>query len=213
MYLLPPGSLASYRYSHHWDIQSNPKIVLFEIFEGNVVIMQKTGRWLVDLIQKFRTPILVSIFLILYLFSSAVITQGDESTGLSIGVAQWRHASGPEIAIQQETYDRLSDRLVALNLDDIEVILLPTSLKNAEDVDLVTSRYGVDILVWGWYDEFAVRGYVDIADATEQNGMTNSLAAYLENGGNPLAIRVLKVLGEFDYYEDGVSFCVPRWTP
>jgi hypothetical protein len=175
--------------------------------------MQKIGRWSVDPIQKFKMPILASIFLILYLFSSAVITQGDETTHLSIGIAQWRHVNGPEIAIQQETYDRLSDRLMALNLDDIDVIQLPTSLKNAEDVDLVASRYGVDILVWGWYDEVAVRGYVDLANATEQNGMTNSLAAYLENEGNPLAIRVLKVLSEFDYYEDGVSFCVPRWTP
>jgi hypothetical protein len=168
---------------------------------------------LVDILRSFRKLIIVIVLISLYLLSTASNTQGVETTPLIIGIAEWRHASGPYIAVQQVTYDRLSEKLIILDPDEFEVIQVPTTLINANSVDEVASRYGLDILVWGWYDEVAVRGFVDLANATEENGMTNSLAAYLENGGNPLAIRVLKVLSEFDYYEDGVSFCVPRWTP
>jgi hypothetical protein len=167
----------------------------------------------VDFIYQYRKLILLSVIIILYLFSSVVNTQGEEASQLVIGVAEWRHASGPGITVQSNTYNQLLDKLLFLNQDEFEVILLPTSLDTAREVDQIASQFGVDILVWGWYDEVAVRGYVDLANATEENGMTNSLAAYLENNGNPLAIRVLKILSEFDYYEDGVTFCVPRWTP
>jgi hypothetical protein len=184
-----------------------------QICEESFVIMYKLVKMSVDFLYPLRKPILISAFIALYLFSSATITLGEEPTQLVIGVAEWRHASGPEIAVQQNIYHRITDKLIALDLDDFEVVQLQSWLNNADDVDLITERYGIDILVWGWYDEVAVRGYVDLANATEENGMNNSLAAYLENDGNPLAIRVLKLLNEFDYYEDGVSFCVPRWTP
>jgi hypothetical protein len=171
------------------------------------------ARRTVDILYQFRKPILLSVIIILYLFSSVVNTQGEEPAQLVIGVAEWRHASGPAITVQSNTFYQLLDKLLILNQEEFEVILLPTSLETAREVDQIASKFGVDILVWGWYDEVAVRGYVDLANATEENGMTNSLAAYLENNGNPLAIRVLKILSEFDYYEDGVTFCVPRWTP
>lgn len=175
--------------------------------------MRELATKAVEILYPFRKQILIGLFVCLYLLSSALNTQGEEPSKLIIGVAEWRHAGGPAISIQQNTYDRIAEKLEFLDQNEFEVIQVPTALENANSVDSVASKYGLDILVWGWYDEVAVRGFVDLANATEENGMTNSLAAYLENGGNPLAIRVLKVLSDFDYYEDGVCFCVPRWTP
>jgi hypothetical protein len=87
------------------------------------------------------------------------------------------------------------------------------ALNNAHDVDAIADQYGVNLLVWGWYDEVAVRGYVDLAHATTKDGMGNSLSQFLEDGNNTGVIRVLKILSAFDYEVDGVGFCVPRWTP
>lgn len=133
-------------------------------------------------------------------------------SALRVGVAQWRQDGGAQQDVQQRTRNRLVEALEDLQLD-IEIVAVPVHLENADDVDAVTAAYDVDVLVWGWYDETAVRGYVDLANATEENGMTNSLAQFLENGGSPEVIRVLNALSSFDYIEDGVCFCVPRWNP
>jgi hypothetical protein len=132
---------------------------------------------------------------------------------LVIGVASWRHVDGPIIEVQEKTYQRLSREIKQMGLDDVSIVRLPVSLENALDADAIGSKFNVDMVVWGWYDKIAVRGYVDLVNATRTDGMTNCLSTFLERGGNTNVIRVLKVLSEFDYYQDGVSFCVPRWTP
>lgn len=132
---------------------------------------------------------------------------------LTIGVARWRHESGPILDIQDETYTTITERLEEKMLSNVTLVEIPTALKNANDVDAVAAEFGVDVIVWGWYDEVSIRGFVDLANATQENGLTNSLGAFLENGGSTETIRVLQVLSEFDYIGDGVFFCVPRWTP
>jgi hypothetical protein len=132
---------------------------------------------------------------------------------LTIGVARWRHESGPILDIQDETYTTITERLEEKMLSNVTLVEIPTALKNANDVDAVAAEFGVDVIVWGWYDEVSIRGFVDLANATQEDGLTNSLGAFLENDGSTETIRVLQVLSEFDYIEDGVFFCVPRWTP
>ena len=160
-----------------------------------------------------HVAIILGLSFILYFSSSAVRSQNQNPNSLIIGIAEWRNAGGQWINIQQSTFDHLVEKLQMLHLDDVQVVQVPTILENAEWVDQVTASYGIDVLVWGWYDEVAVRGYVDLANATDEDGMTNSLSAFLKHDGNPTVIRVLNVLSEFDYYQDGVSFCVPRWNP
>ncbi len=137
--------------------------------------------------------------------------QGDDYPKLMVGVAQWRYEGGPELDIQEHTYDRLLEAISTLK--NVTLVRIPISLENADAVDLVTLQYQLDVLVWGWYDKSAVRGYVDLAKATTGDGKTNSLSIFLENGGSTEAIHVLKALSKFEYQEDGVSFCIPRWAP
>ena len=132
---------------------------------------------------------------------------------LVIGIAQWRHENGPMMSIQEETFLNLTEKLDSMALSKVSVVKIPAALQNANDVNSIAAEFNVDVIVWGWYDEAAVRGFVDLANATQEDGLSNSLNAFLENGGSTEAIRVLKVLSEFDYFEDGVFFCVPRWTP
>ena len=132
---------------------------------------------------------------------------------LVIGVASWRHVDGPIVEVQENTFQRLSHEIEQMGLENVSILRLPVSLNNALDADAIGSKFNVDLVVWGWYDKIAVRGYVDLVNATRKDGMTNCLSTFLERGGNTNIIRVLKVLSEFDYYQDGVSFCVPRWTP
>jgi hypothetical protein len=149
----------------------------------------------------------------------AFVQQADYPDGFSattplvIGIASWRHVDGPIVEVQENTFQRLSREIEQMGLDDVSVKRLPVSLKNALDADTVGSKFNVDVVVWGWYDKIVVRGYVDLVNATRIDGMTNCLSTFLERGGNTNVIRVLKVLSDFDYYQDGVSFCVPRWTP
>ena len=147
----------------------------------------------------------------------AAILAGTEpsnaSSDLRIGIAQWRQDGSITLDVQQSTYQQLMQALEPLELNSVFIVLLPTSLSNAKDVDAVAAAYNVDVVVWGWYDEIAVRGYVDLANSTAEDGMTNDLQTFLERGGSTETIRVLKTLSEFDYYDDGVSFCVPRWNP
>ena len=132
---------------------------------------------------------------------------------LVIGIASWRHVDGPFINVQENTFQRLKHEIELLGLDGVSIVHIPESLRNALDIDAIGSKYSVDVVVWGWYEKIAVRGYVDLVNSTRTDGMTNDLSTFLEKGGNPQVIRVLKVLNEFDYDQDGVSFCVPRWTP
>ena len=132
---------------------------------------------------------------------------------LVVGVAQWRHESGPVMGIQEETFLNLTEKLDSMALTKVTVIKIPAVLQNANDVDSIAAEFEVNVIIWGWYDEVAVRGYVDLANATQEDGIINNLSAFLENGESTEVIQVLKVLSEFDYFEDGVNFCVPRWTP
>jgi hypothetical protein len=84
---------------------------------------------------------------------------------------------------------------------------------NAQAIDALAARYDVDVILWGWYDQEMVWSYVDLARATDSSGRTNSLAAFLEKGGSPEAVRVMQILSAFDYDQDGAYFCVPRWSP
>lgn len=145
--------------------------------------------------------------------SSSAEAEVYEYPPLRVAVAQWRHEGGNPQNVQQSTYDSLVSELDDLQLENVIVEQIPVALRNANDVDRVASDFQVDVIVWGWYDEIAVRGFVDLANATQEDGLTNSLDAFLKNGGSTESIRVLKVLSEFDYIEDGVYFCVPRWTP
>jgi hypothetical protein len=160
----------------------------------------------------------LSLFLMatlsLLFISSAVSIQPVASSQdtLMVGIANWRRDGGHSQDVQGQTFNNLVQKLKAVDLE-AKVFKIPAELKNANEVDFVAAQYGADVLIWGWYDEEGVRGYVDLANATEENGMTNSLGQFLENGGNTDVIRVLKTLSGFDYDQDGVYFCVPRWTP
>jgi len=168
---------------------------------------------LFNLFIRYHRPIIFSFISVLFIISAQIKPAYDDQIDLVIGIAEWRHLEGPEINVQQNTYLQLSEDLQSKGLEDVNVVLVPATLKNANYVEKVISQFGLDVLVWGWYDQNSVRGYVDLANATEENGMTNSLAAYLENGGKTNVIQVLKVLNEFDYDLDGIRFCVPRWSP
>ncbi len=162
-----------------------------------------------------RRQFFVGLGLVMLVFSSSSISAPGprESPSLVVGIAEWRHDGGPVVDVQQETLVELVNRLREKGLDDVQVVPVAATLQNARQVDQVAAQYDVDILVWGWYDEVAVRGYVDLPFATNEEGKTNCLTTFLEKGGSPDAIRVLDALSEFDYVVNGVSFCVPRWTP
>ena len=160
-----------------------------------------------------RTHLLIVIISLLVLFSAVHIqTAIADKENLVVAIAQWRQAGGDYQDVQQRTLARLEKTIRGLGLS-VELTPIPVELNNADDVEAVAALYNADVLVWGWYDDIAVRGYVDLANATEENGMTNSLDQFLKSGGSPDVIRVLNALNDFDYNQDGVSFCVPRWTP
>lgn len=157
-------------------------------------------------------------FLLLLLLAFPVIEKETEAqaAGISplvIGVAEWRHEGGPVLDVQANAYDSLLAELELLGLEQVTIVKIPASLATAMDTDAVAAEFDVDMILWGWYDDVAVRSYVDLANATQEDGLTNSLDAFLRHGGSTQAIRVLKVLSAFDYYETGLYFCVPRWTP
>jgi hypothetical protein len=156
---------------------------------------------------------LLGVLAIAFIQRSGHPTISSAPSPLVIGVASWRHVDGPFINVQENTFQHLKYEIERLGLDDVRIVHIPESLRNALDVDAIGSKYSVDVVVWGWYDKIAVRSYVDLVNSTRTDGMTNDLSTFLEKGGNPEVIRVLKVLSEFDYDQDGVSFCVPRWTP
>ena len=169
-------------------------------------------RWIRSHIR--YTHLFIAVISMLFLLSAVrFVPQVAAEEKLVVGVAAWRCDGGAQQDVQELTYQRLLQGVLEKKLEHVEVIKIPAALNSARDVDEVARRFHVDVITWGWYDEIAVRGYVDLANATEENGMTNSLAQFLENGGNTEVIQVLKVLSDFDYYQDGVSFCVPRWTP
>ena len=82
--------------------------------------------------------------------------------------------------VQQSTYDTLITELADLQLANVTVEMIPAALQNVNDVNPVAAEYQVDVIVWGWYDDVAVRGYVDLANATQDDGLTNSLNAFLK---------------------------------
>ncbi len=172
-------------------------------------------RYISAVSQAIIRPKLILLGLMAVVFIQPVDHSGVTASipPLVIGVASWRHVDGPVIDVQERTYQQLGAEIKQIGLDEVSVVRLPVSLKNALDVDAIGSKFNVDMVVWGWYDEIAIRGYVDLVNATRADGMTNCLTTFLERGGNTNVIRVLKILSEFDYYQDGVSFCVPRWTP
>jgi len=132
---------------------------------------------------------------------------------LTIGVARWRHEGGAVRDVQERTYSRITEELKDHHLTNVSVVRIDAVLKNADEVDSVAAESKVEVVIWGWYDDTAVRGYVDLANATRDDGMTNCLSTFLERGGNTNVIRVLNILSDFDYAQDSISFCVPRWTP
>jgi hypothetical protein len=162
---------------------------------------------------KTRVRIFAGLFLLVLVQPVIINSKASDYPELVIGIAQWRHAVGPQNHLQDRTYQRLVEALEPMDLNNVTIKLVPVALNNAHDVDAIADQFGVNVVVWGWYDEVAVRGYVDLAHATTADGMANSLSQFLEDGNNTEVIRVLKILSEFDYYEDGVGFCVPRWTP
>jgi hypothetical protein len=175
-----------------------------------------TGRALPDLrrgLSRHHVWLAIISLALAQALSAARPPAMEAPPSLVVGVALWRNVGGPERDIQGQTYDRLVEALGQRPLGHVAVVKVPVELRNADEVDSIVRRHGVDVLIWGWYDEIGIRGYVDLADSTTADGMANSLAAFLENGGSPDAIWVLDVLGEFSYLQDGVSFCVPRWTP
>jgi hypothetical protein len=168
----------------------------------------------------FQTRNLLWISLILLLVPLGRIEQqfaADQSTDLIaplvIGVAEWRHESGPVVDVQNTALNAVTRLIDTTELAEVLVVKLPVSLDNASQVDQLAAEHDVDMILWGWYDPVAIRSYVDLANATEENGLTNSLGAFLENGGSTQAIRVLKLLSELEYEQEGLYFCVPRWTP
>lgn len=164
--------------------------------------------------SRTRLSLILAALLSLLFLISAVSIRSDSPNQdtLVVAIARWRHDGGHLQDVQEETFNNLGQKLQDMNLD-VEVIKIPYVVQNANDIDTVAAHYGADVLIWGWYDEDGVRGYVDLANATEENGMTNSLGQFLENSGKTDVIRVLKTLSGFDYDRDGVYFCVPRWTP
>jgi len=157
--------------------------------------------------------LLFGVLAITFIQPSSHTSASSATSPLVIGIAIWRHDGGPIIDVQENTYQRLKDEIEQLGLDGVSIVHIPESLRNAFDIEIIGSKFNVDVVIWGWYDKTAVRGYVDLVNSTRTDGMTNCLSTFLERGGNPDVIRVLKVLSEFDYYQDGVLFCVPRWTP
>jgi hypothetical protein len=156
---------------------------------------------------------LALIFLLVPIRLPEGLPQSSEAKLLAVGVAQWRYEGGARLDVQERAYIQLITELDAAGVEDIYVTKLPVALDTARDIDRVAAQFEVDIILWGWYDQVATRSYVDLADATDANGLTNSLDAFLKNGGPTQSIRVLKILSEFDYLETGLYFCVPRWTP
>lgn len=163
--------------------------------------------------MKTRVVIFAGLFLLVIAQPMIKDTESTQYPELVIGIAQWRHAGGTKNDVQGRTYQRLVEALEPFDLNNVSVKKVSAVLNNAYDADTLADQYGVNLLVWGWYDEVAVRGYVDLAHATTIGGMANSLSQFLEDGNNTEVIRVLKILSEFDYEVDGVGFCVPRWTP
>jgi hypothetical protein len=145
--------------------------------------------------------------------SDSPTVSASQITSLVIGVAEWRQESGPFIDVQENAYDMLNELITNAGLNEVTAIKLPVSLANASMADRVAAEFGVDMILWGWYDPVAIRSYVDLADATDENGLANSLDAFLKRGGSTQTIRVLKLLSELDYNQTGLYFCVPRWTP
>jgi hypothetical protein len=161
----------------------------------------------------FVCGVLANVVLAAVLFVQPRLQSTQASPSLRIAVAEWRQEGGPSRDLQSEVYDILVGRLAPLGLAATSVIQIPEAISNAEAIDAVAAKYGVDMVVWGWYDQEAVWSYVDLARATDGAGRTNSLAAFLERGGHTEAVRVLQVLSAFDYDQDGAYFCVPRWSP
>ena len=178
-------------------------------------MINRVRRYISAISKSFIRPqiILLGVVAVAFIRPADQPERSPSSPPLVIGIASWRHVDGLMIDIQERTYQRLAGEIDQMGLTDVSVIRLPVSLKNALDVDAIGSKFNVDVVVWGWYDKIAVRGYVDLVNATRADGMTNCLTTFLERGGNTNVIRVLNVLSDFDYDQDGVSFCVPRWTP
>jgi hypothetical protein len=145
--------------------------------------------------------------------SDPAAVSASQITPLVIGVAEWRQESGSFIDVQDNAYNTLNELIANAGLSEVTVIKLPVSMANARMADEIATKYKVDMILWGWYDPVAVRSYVDLADATDENGLSNSLDAFLKRGGSTQTIRVLKLLSELDYNQTGLYFCVPRWTP
>lgn len=137
----------------------------------------------------------------------------DQITPLVIGVAEWRHESGPTDNVQERAFQAVTRLISETELAEVSVIKLPIWLENANQAEEIAAQYGVDMILWGWYDPVAIRSYVDLANATDESGLTNSLDAFLKNGGSSQAVRVLILLSELEYEQEGLYFCVPRWTP
>ncbi len=166
-----------------------------------------------NFINKKKYFLLIFLLLLVPVNLPNLNAQADSGEELVIGVAEWRHEGGPVTDWQQAAYEQLQTALEPLALDGVQIIKIPVALDTARDVDRVAEDYDVNMILWGWYDEVATRSYVDLADATQDDGLTNSLDAFLEHGGSPHAVRVLLILSKFDYVESGLYFCVPRWTP
>ncbi len=147
----------------------------------------------------------------LFLLPRRVSSQASQP--LRIGIAEWRQEGGPARDLQSRVHRTLRERLKPLGLAGVSVTEIPEPVPNAEAIDTLASKYDVDVIVWGWYDQEMVWSYVDLARATDSSGRANSLAAFLQQGGSPDAVRVMQVLSAFDYDQDGAYFCVPRWSP
>jgi hypothetical protein len=160
-----------------------------------------------------RFGFLLLLFLILPVVQKETEAQAAGISPLVIGVAEWRYEGGAVLDVQANAYESLLAELEPLGLEQVTIVKIPATLATAMDTDAVAAEFDVDMILWGWYDDVAVRSYVDLANATQEDGLTNSLDAFLRHGGSTQAIRVLKVLSSFDYYETGLYFCVPRWTP
>ena len=143
---------------------------------------------------------------------SPEITQ-NQNAPLVIGIAQWRQDGGPSIDVQERAFSTLNGQINEAGMSNVTLVKLPENLDNARQVDQIAAKFGVDMILWGWYDLTAIRSYVDLANATQDDGLSNSLDAFLDHGGSTQAVRVLILLSSLDYDLDGLYFCVPRWTP
>jgi len=158
--------------------------------------------------------ILLAVAMLLGLGASLeTFDKSNASADLIVGVARWRQEGSTTFAVQQSTYKRPVQALESLDQESVSIVQAPASLNNADDVDAIAARYNADVIVWGWCDEMAVRGYVDLANATRADGMTNDLQTFLDRGGSPETMRVLKALSEFDYYEDGPASACQAGSP